>query len=150
MYACDDHWLDLYVNEIKRDFSGQIWTQSVLSARKYKLNLCEGQSMPGLGREKLHFGNNSGYQAINLAYLLGATKIVLSGFDMNIIGDKVHFFGSHPYHHKGQGPNNEIMKRWCANFERLAMDLEYEGVEVINASRHSALTAFKRMDLELC
>ena len=150
MYACDDHWWDRYFGEIKRDFAGELWTQSVNSARKYKINLWEGQSVPGLGRIKLHFGNNSGYQAINLAYLLGATKIILLGFDMKRKQGKTHFFGDHPYHKPTQGPNDEVMQRWCRNFVQLAADLKSEGVVVYNATRETVLTAFERKELELC
>lgn len=106
--------------------------------------------MPGLGRDKLHFGNNSGYQAINLAYLLGATTIILLGFDMKRKAGKTHFFGDHPYHRNDQGPTDPIMQRWCGNFVQLAQDLRDEGVDVYNASRETALTAFERRELELC
>jgi hypothetical protein len=106
--------------------------------------------MQGLGREKIHFGNNSGYQAINLAYLLGASSIILSGFDMKVTAGKTHFFGNHPYHKQGQGPNNEIMQRWCRNFVALAQDLKSEGVQVYNCTRDTALTAFQTRELEQC
>lgn len=150
MYACDDHWWDRYYGEINRDFAGELWTQSEKSARKYKLKHWAGQSMPGLGRQKIHFGNNSGYQAINLAYLLGATKIILLGFDMKRQAGKTHFFGDHPYHKNHQGPNDQIMQRWCKNFVQLAAELKQEGVVVYNATRETALTAFEIRGLESC
>lgn len=118
------------------------------SAKKYDLNLWEGESKAGLGKVKLHFGSNSGYQAINLAYLLGASKIILLGYDMQRDGDQVHFFGDHPYHKPGGGPHNSLMKDWCEKFVALAIDLKSEGVEVINATRKTVLTAFKQQDLE--
>ena len=150
MYACDDHWWDRYVAEIKSNFSGDLWTQSARSARKYSLNHWEGISALGLGRDKIHFGNNSGYQAINLAYLLGAKSIILVGYDMKRIAGKLHFFGEHPYHKPHQSPTNEVMQRWCRNFIQLAADLKQEGVEVYNATRDTALTAFELKELESC
>jgi len=150
MYACDDHWWDRYVAKIKRDFSGELWTQSEKSARKYGIKLWQGQSVAGLGREKIHFGNNSGYQAINLAYLLGAKSIILLGFDMKRQAGKTHFFGDHPYHRNTQGPDDQVMQRWCRNFVQLAADLKSEGVTVYNATRMTALTAFEQKDLEKC
>ena len=150
MYACDDHWWDRYVAEIKRDFAGELWTQSPKCASKYGLKLWEGQSVQGLGRHKIHFGNNSGYQAINLAYLLGATKIILLGFDMKRTAGKTHFFGDHPYHKPTQGPNDQVMQRWCRNFVQLAADLKFEGVTVYNATRDTVLTAFEQRALEIC
>ena len=150
MYACDDHWWDRYVSEIKRDFDGVLWTQSIKSAKKYGINVWEGQSMPGLGRQKIHFGNNSGYQSINLAYLLGAKSIILLGFDMKRQSGKTHFFGDHPYHRNHEGPTDPIMQRWCNNFVALAQDLSNESVKVYNASRETALKAFECKELKLC
>lgn len=112
------------------------------------MNRIPGESKPGLGRATIHFGNNSGYQAVNLAYIFGITRMILLGFDMKIRDDKVHFFGDHPYHKKYQGPNSNTMKRWVFNFEQLAYDLKREGVEVLNATRDTALTCFPRVRLE--
>jgi hypothetical protein len=148
MYACDDHWWDLYINELKRDFAGELWTQSARSHKRYGVKRWEGVSLPGLGKTQIHFGNNSGYQAINLAYLFGATRIVLLGFDMKRDAGKLHFFGSHPYHKHTQGPDDAVMKRWCVNFDGLAADLKSEGVEVINATRSTALDSFPKQQLE--
>ena len=62
--------------------------------------------------------------------------------------DKAHFFGNHPYHKHGGGPTNSLMKDWCDKFVALARDLNNEGVEVINATRKTVLTAFKQQELE--
>jgi len=148
MYACDQHWWDIYATELKRDFAGELWTQDQKAAKLYGLTHIHGVSLPGLGRKEIHFGNNSGYQAINLAYLFGATKIILLGYDMKVEAGKIHFFGQHPYHKAGQGPDNEVMARWRTNFVQLAQDLTDEGVEVINATRSTALRAFKTQPLE--
>ena len=148
IYGCDDHWWDLYSSEIKSKFSCSIWTQSERSSKRYDLRHWAGESKPGLGKTKIHFGSNSGYQAVNLAYLLGAKRIILLGYDMKVDGDNVHFFGKHPYHKNGGSPTNSLMKDWCEKFVRLANDLKSEGVEVINATRDTALTAFAKQNLE--
>lgn len=82
--------------------------------------------------------------------MLGAKKIVLLGYDMHRHGDQVHFFGSHPYHRFNEGPSDFTMKDWCEKFIPLAKDLGLEGVEVINATRKTVLTAFKLQELEKC
>jgi hypothetical protein len=62
---------------------------------------------------------------------------------------KVHFFGDHPYHKQpNQGPNDGTMRRWVNNFTALAADLKQERVEVINATRNTALTCFPKLPLE--
>jgi len=138
----------LYANELKSKFACDLWTQSERSAKKYGLRHWAGESRPGLGKSKIHFGSNSGYQAINLAYLLGAQRIILLGYDMHRSDDKAHFFGNHPYHKPGGGPNDSLMRDWCDKFKQLAYDLDKEGVEVINATRKTVLTAFKQQELE--
>jgi len=85
-------------------------------------------------------GGNSGYQAINLAYMLGAERIILLGFDMQKTGGKAHWHGDHI---AGLG-NAENVSGWVKNFDALAKDLELLGVEVINCSRETALKCFKR------
>lgn len=89
----------------------------------------------------LHFNANSGAQAINLAYLMGATRIILLGYDMGATGQS-HWFGSHP-----KGLNNGNYAGYVRNFTKLAADLRYEGVEVINCTRTTALTQFPRAEL---
>lgn len=96
----------------------------------------------GLGKTKLHHGGNSGYQAINMAYLLGATKIILLGYNMSKPGGKNHFFGDHP-----KGLHNGNYEAYAKNFDRLAEDLSQEGVEVINCTPNSKLTQFQRGEL---
>jgi hypothetical protein len=150
MYACDDHWWALYIKEIRTAFKGNLWTQSVPAGQKYGLNVWPGQSIEGLGRYKIHFGGNSGHQAINLAFLLGAHKIILLGFDMQRTNDQSHFFGDHPYHRHGQGAQPSQFTRWIVNMEGIARDLEFEGVQVINASRQTALRCFPTKELSLC
>lgn len=88
---------------------------------------------------------NSGYQAVNLAYLLGARKIVMLGFDMQDRGGEHHFHGNH----RGgtlTNPGNRLYARWIKGFETIHRLLKEEGVELINCSRRTALT-IPRADL---
>lgn len=102
--------------------------------------------MEGLGKGKVHYGANSGYQAINLAYLFGAKKIILLGFDCKR-GPKneSHHHGDHP------GPLNKDMPihTWRKAFPQLSADLKAEGVEVVNATRDTALECFNKIKLEV-
>lgn len=92
----------------------------------------------------IHWGGNSGYQAINLAYLWGARRVVLLGYDMQKTDGKSHWFGDHPKGLNGNSP----YPTWIQKFDRLAADLKSEGVEVINATRETALRCFQRANLE--
>jgi hypothetical protein len=105
-----------------------------------------GQDGRGLGRNGvIHFGSNSGYQAINLAYLFQATIIYLLGFNMQQVNGKAHFFGSHPNKH---GMVDGSYHAFVHQFDDLAVDLTSEGVQVINCTDNSALHQFPKARLE--
>lgn len=142
LYACDEKWWDKYHESIS--FKGELWTLDLQAREKYKLNWVYGISEHGLGHDKVHFGGSSGYQAINLAYLWGVSRIVLLGFDCKPVGGKDHWFGQHP-----QGLTQiQPYDLWIDNFSRLAVELEAQEVEVINCSSDTALTCFKRLPIE--
>jgi hypothetical protein len=89
---------------------------------------------------------NSGAGAINLAYHLGATRIVLIGFDGIKIDDKIHFHSEyentileniqHPITTKHQ-PYKEIKD-----------DADRLGIEIINTSFASSIKEFKKEPIE--
>lgn len=90
----------------------------------------------------LRTGKNSGYQALNLAVHLGAARIVLLGYDMQVDGTRQHFFGPHPY------PRNDVFRDFVPLFDTLVAPLKALGICVVNASRQSALQCFQRLSLE--
>jgi hypothetical protein len=94
---------------------------------------------PGLGLYKLHSGRNSGYQAINLAYLLGATRIVLLGYDMH---------GEH-WHPQHKPPLSMIQnfRDWVPRFDQMARDLKKQNVSVLNCTPGTRLKVFRRKTL---
>jgi hypothetical protein len=93
---------------------------------------------------EIGWGGNSGFAAINLAVQFGAKRIVLVGFDMRI--DRgMHWHGKH-----GPGLNNpsqDSVRRWRRVIDEQAPILAALGVEMVNASPISALTAYPKMDL---
>lgn len=103
-----------------------------------------GSSQRGLGHDRVHFGGNSGFQAINLAFLWGATRIILLGFDCKAVAGKDHWFGQHPQGLKQVQPYN----LWLEHYPQLAYDLKREGVTVINCSRDTAINCFERATIE--
>ena len=91
----------------------------------------------------LRTGRNSGYQAINLAVHLGATRVLLLGYDMGPAADgKTHWFGDHP--DKAPSPYVVFLER----FADMVTPLQQLGVTVINCSRRTALTVFPQQALE--
>jgi hypothetical protein len=88
-------------------------------------------------------GQNSGFQAINLAVLAGAKRIALLGYDMKATGGKAHWFGDHPIQ---TAPS--VFSAMINNFPSLVKPLGTLGVEVLNCTPGSALECFPKRALE--
>jgi hypothetical protein len=101
----------------------------------------------GLGEDgsTLSHGNNSGYAAINLAYLLGAKKIVLLGYDMKNNGVQGHYHDGYPVPLTGDSVYKE---QFIPGFVILANLLKEKGVEVYNASIESSITVWPKITHE--
>lgn len=98
----------------------------------------------GVYNDKIHHGGNSGYNAIQLARLFGAKKIILLGFDHQHTQGLTHWFGDHDkYHFK---KNADDVDRWVSNFDNL-MSLMTD-VDVVNCSLETAITSCRRSDIE--
>lgn len=84
-------------------------------------------------------GGNSAFQSLNLAVQFGARRILLVGVDLRL--DRgVHWHGRH-----GPGLNNpraENLDHWRRAFDGVAAQLSDLGVEVINCSPVSTLSAY--------
>lgn len=128
---------------------GELWTVSESAREAYDLHWIYGAGRSGLSPspEYIHTGQNSGYQAIGLAYLFGASKITLLGFDyMTGANKERHWHGDHP---KGLGncaPSR--FPSWIQQMGVLAKDIQRAGVEITNASRRTALECYPRATLE--
>lgn len=140
----------MHGDDVCRLFHGKRWTQQqqdrsdeeeAAVIERYTLNWVAGAWGDGIGRDRLHYGGHSGYQAINLAYLWGARRIILIGYDASSGG--AHFFGRHPAPLDVATQYQEFMPA----YRRLAADLAAEGVEVLNCSRATAIDAFPRGSL---
>jgi hypothetical protein len=107
------------------------------------LNNVGGRDGLSLDPRGIKTGKNSGYQALNLAVLLGAKRIYLLGFDMKFKAGKAHFFGAHP------APNFESeFREFAKRFSTLENPLKEIGVEVLNATPGSLIEAFPKVSLE--
>jgi hypothetical protein len=92
----------------------------------------------------LRNGKNSGYASVNLAYHLGAARIILLGFDMGIRDGRVHFFGSHV---GMNNPSDAHFVSWRKHFATIVEPLQAAGVSVVNCTPSSALDCFPMADL---
>jgi hypothetical protein len=148
LYAADWCWWKQH--DGVKDFHGQRWTCHSTSlnraddksevARVYPLQFVEGRDGIGFADAGfIHYGNesHSGFQAINLALILGCTRVVLCGFDMQRVNGQAHFFGEHPDGlRRSQDGFKDFLRAYSADDR------------IVNATPGSAIKCYKAMDLD--
>jgi len=80
-------------------------------------------------------------QLFKLLLVKIAVKRILLGFDCQKTGGKSHWHGDHPKHLGNAGR----IEAWHDEFLKLKNDFAH--VEIVNATRETALECFKRVDL---
>lgn len=109
------------------------------------VHIVKGRESWGLSRDPgvLVTGRNSGFQALNMAILAGASRILLLGFDGAPVDGRSHWHGGH------QRPTPDAAYPLYVEAMRKAKrDIDQLGVEVINCSMTSAIRTFPRMRIE--
>lgn len=137
VYSGDQRWWKFHAETVARATTAQRWCCDERTARELGINWIRFERKPGLSRDPsvIRIGGpvgNSGAQAINLAYLWGARRLVLVGFDMGAQG---HFFGDHPKALRTVSP----WKTMIAGMSAMASELHAAGVEVLNCSPLTAI-----------
>jgi hypothetical protein len=148
-FADPQWWLWHHDDYYFKSFTGQTVTvadtQKVPPAKTlHRLDIRAGQGLSS-DPTKVHAGLNSGYQCINIAYLAGAKRIVLLGFDMHFPGGVSHWHGGHPE----KVPESNYTNLYAPQFDTMLPQLKAAGVEVWNCSPGSRLTAFPFADLKM-
>lgn len=108
----------------------------------FRGDLVTCQSLAGLRRIPTDGIQNSGAGALMLAVRRGADRVVLVGYDCQYAGPRRHW---HADHRRPLG-NAGSMPKWADQFR--AMRPHLLGVEVVNATRQTALDCFPRVSLE--
>lgn len=148
LYSGDYDWYEYWhgVPDFRREkwlcgepHSGIAWRV----AQQYGLRLIAPDNKAALSFDPaiIATGGNSGFQAMNLALLQGASRIILLGYDMQPTDGRRNFYTGEDKRPKR--PSNYEMFR--AAFERAAPLLP---VPVINCSRNSVIECFPKMRLQ--
>lgn len=123
-----------------------MWTCAPAARNQYKIHFVYGGKMRGLSRKpgEISTGMNSGYQAIGLAHMWGAKKILLLGYDFQRTQGRAHWHADHP---RKLG-NGGRFSDWIVEMHYLASDAIELGIEIINCSRATALRCFPRSTIQ--
>jgi hypothetical protein len=159
LFATNYQFWDHY--EDARLYPCEKWTNNKESAQKYRLNYVDSVNKPGLSAKPglIHHGHSSGYCAVNLAYLMGAKRILLLGFDMKFAPDYDGYnqrIGSSPRHFFGEyhesclhWPKVEVKNGVHVGLLSLYRSIaEQNLVEIINCSPDSAIDCFPKIAID--
>lgn len=139
LYAADGDWWENYKG--MTDFQGDRWTVDVAAAKKYGLNCIDYINTCNWSNDPAYIatGGNSGFQALNLAVLQGAGRVILLGYDMGFTTNK-HWWTGTLKREVRSSDYNFWIKRFCAA-------VPFIPAPVINCTRGGYLECFPRMDL---
>jgi len=150
LWFCDSRWYTWHKDAVDK-FDGLVVTlenydlatdqDNFRSVHNYgQSGLCEHS-------DGVMTGRNSGYQCINLAVHLGASRILLIGYDMRTVDGESHWHGGH----RGAKQSDSVYQRaMLPMFDTIAQSLLDRGVEVYNCTPGSALKVFPFADVETC
>jgi hypothetical protein len=125
------------------------WTVNRLSFPPRNLHYLRRDTKLGLSDNPsvIHGGGTSGFGAFNFAYLKGATKIVLFGFDYGP-NDEGEWHANQRHYDPNHQYDFETWKAWAASFNHVIPQMEKSNIEVTNASPTSRIEVFKRVSVE--
>lgn len=146
----DAHWWARRMDAVKQIFTGQIigrgpyldsYRRSGCTAVAYRSGEVFSVDPRLLG------GHNSGLAAINAAWLMGAARIFLLGFDMQGSNGRNNFHNLYP--ESPAAPAHRYVTIFMPEFVKAAKRLEVVGRGVvINCTQGSALSCFPERPIE--
>lgn len=138
VFGFDWRWWEAYHGEVKR-----VAPQAQRVSRAHSLERFGIETTHG---ERWFEGHgNSGSCAIAMAVAGGAARIVLLGYDCQPgPGGRKHWHADH----EGSMTNCVSLPLWPRQFGDVAAMAARNGVKVVNASRSTSLTCFRRQPLE--
>ena len=147
LFFADYRWW-LQNGERTQAFAGRIVTTTKSCEDKRVLHLAKIKPPPSLATtpDALVLQRTSLQGAINLAYHLGAARLVLIGADMGRAADgRTHHHRPHPW-----SCRSDCWDRQMEQLRKVAPELERLGVEVLNASPASRIDWWPKVELVDC
>lgn len=137
LYAADRTWWQHYRPEF---YGYRISGEPVEGVKTTPLKCLQRNEPMSRDPEQVVSGGHSGFQALGLALALGASKVILLGYDCG--GPKRNAHMNRPDHFK----RDVNMAQWITVYNRVPK--EWPGVPVYNCSPISRITAFPKVPLE--
>lgn len=166
-YAADSHWhrwhtegldkplLGLAAQDVRERWAGFAGQKCSIESSggnitDHAVHMLRNRDFPNHGKglsidpRSLVTGRNSGFQAMNLAILARAARVILLGFDGAPAADgREHFHGGHP-----RPTPKEAYPYYRQAMSAAENEIAAAGVEVLNCSPGSAIDSFPKAPLE--
>jgi hypothetical protein len=151
LYAADPRWWQWHKDKLEAFTGERCSIQSSGTDVEEPVHVLRNRDHPysgsGLSLDPgvLVSGWHGGFQALNLAILAGATRIILLGYDGKPSADgKTHFHSGHP-----TKPTSVLAyEQYRRAFSAAESEIVATGVQVINCSPGSAYDNFPKMELK--
>lgn len=150
LYGCDRSWW--LANNGAPEFKGLKFSPSPAACSAYReIRIVSLKTRAEILTEKVGTigcglksgGGHSGFQAVNLAVQFGAARILLVGFDMTL-ANGAHWTDDYAGVAK---PDALRTESWRVAFDACAPQFKRLGVDVVNCTMASALTAYRKQPL---
>lgn len=151
LFFTDSSWYEQR-RDLVANWAGLVISMSRTAKREMpdKVKRVEGQgdpaALPGFSRERhvIQQGRSSGHTAVSLAIALGAARVVLLGYDMRFVEGREHCHGEY------KGPRDVAIyeRDFIPGFAGWNEAARAVGVDVVNATRDSALKEFPSVSLD--
>ncbi len=148
------HTSPKYSHDIHNNFFGPVTTADISTKTSYWANnkyvtqfIKTNKDAKKFALEEKHdilASNNSGHQAINIAYHIGYKNIVLLGFDLRVDEKETHWHNDH------LKPTNKANYTYnmIPGFDRLADEIKQTPINVYNVNKESAIKKFEFANLD--
>jgi hypothetical protein len=146
LMASDSAW---WIHK-KPEFAGLRFALDPGASRVKDVHVLKNTGTDGIETDPagLRTCRNSGGAAVNLAvHFIGAAagprRIILLGYDMGVDKKKTHFFGHHKFPLRDGSPYDLFHE----SFKKQVAPLKEIGIDIVNCSRRTALSCFRREPL---
>lgn len=145
LYAADAKWWDAYPDA--RSFGGLKITADAATAKRLRIEWVQvrHESDPSAHwlttanqDGTIAHGGHGGFQALDLVLQFGVRRVILVGFDYC----GAHWHDRHPDPLKN--PRPQTLGKWRDRMDAQTAP-ERRGIEIVNASAQSELTAYRKM-----
>lgn len=138
LFFTDMNWFEANA-QLVHEFPGRIFTVSRAGGKTERIENIHRAGF-SVGQPPMRDGRSSGHRAVSLAVMLGARRVVMLGYDMQIDPESGRSHCHDDY--ANTQSNQDYAREFIPSFQGWRADALAVGCEIINATPGSALKEF--------